>query len=295
MNYQPLLSPALSRPETSERPVVLQVSGLTKVYGSQLRTITAFEDIAFSLYQGEIVVILGPSGCGKSSFLKTVAGLEPATGGSVRAVNQTVSAPIPQFGFVFQQPVLFPWLNVRQNVGFALALKSGPQLHKERRNQAIDLALSDVGLSQASRARPRQLSGGMAQRVALARALVREPGLLLLDEPFSALDAITRLEMQKLLLKVVETRGMAALLVTHDIDEALLLADRIILMSRNPGRFVQAWQVPRVKPRFERVTELTQLRPTILAALSRVIDRPGEPANPSGLIPVQPIDLSTSN
>jgi NitT/TauT family transport system ATP-binding protein len=151
---------------------------------------------AFSLRQGEIAVVLGPSGCGKSSFLKTVAGLETPTRGSVRALNQTVLAPIPQFGFVFQQPVLFPWLDVRRNVGFALALKSGPQLQKERRNQAIDEALSDVGLSQASHARPRQLSGGMAQRVALARALVRQPDLLLLDEPFSALDAITRLEMQ---------------------------------------------------------------------------------------------------
>jgi NitT/TauT family transport system ATP-binding protein len=260
-----------------------------------LRTITAFENIAFSLYRGEIVVVLGPSGCGKSSFLKTVAGLETAAGGSIRALNHTITAPISQFGFVFQQPVLFPWLNVRQNVGFALALKSGPKLHKERRNQAIDQALSDVGLTQASHARPRQLSGGMAQRVALARALVREPDLLLLDEPFSALDAITRLEMQKLLLKVVETRGISTLLVTHDIDEALLLADRIVLMSRNPGRFVQTWQVSKVKPRFDRATELTQLRLSILAALSQVIDRPNESADPSVLRQVEPINLSPSN
>jgi NitT/TauT family transport system ATP-binding protein len=290
MNCQPLLSPTLSHAEASDRSLVLEVSGLTKVYRSRIRTITAFENIEFSLSQGEIVVVLGPSGCGKSSFLKTVAGLEPATGGSVRALNHLVSAPIPQFSFVFQQPVLFPWLNVRQNVKFALALKSGPQLSKERRNQAIDEALSDVGLSPASHARPRQLSGGMAQRVALARALVREPDLLLLDEPFSALDAITRLEMQKLLLKVVETRGVATLLVTHDIDEALLLADRILLMSRNPGRFVQAWQVSTVKPRFDRATELTQLRLSILSALSQVIDRPSESSAQSGLVP---IDRST--
>jgi NitT/TauT family transport system ATP-binding protein len=295
MNCQPLLSPALSRSETSGPTLVLEVSGLTKVYRSRIRTITAFENIAFSLYRGEIVVVLGPSGCGKSSFLKTVAGLEPATRGSIRALNHTVSAPIPQFGYVFQQPVLFPWLNVRQNVGFALALKSGPQLQKERRNRAIDVALSDVGLSQASHARPRQLSGGMAQRVALARALVREPDLLLLDEPFSALDAITRLEMQKILLKVVETRGIATLLVTHDIDEALVVADRILLMSRNPGRFVRAWQVSKVKPRFDRATELTQLRLNILAALSQVIDRPSESADPSVLIPVEPIDLLPPN
>jgi NitT/TauT family transport system ATP-binding protein len=288
MNSQPLLSPAHSRSETSERSLVLDVSGLTKVYRSRMRTLTAFENVAFSLHQGEVAVILGPSGCGKSSFLKTVAGLELATRGSVRALHHPVSAPIPQFGFVFQQPVLFPWLNVRRNVGFALALKSAPPLPKERRNQAIDQALSEVGLSQAAHARPRQLSGGMAQRVALARALVREPDLLLLDEPFSALDAITRLEMQKLLLKVVETRGIATLLVTHDIDEALLLADRILLMSRNPGRFVQTWQVSQVKPRFDRATELTPLRLNILAALSQVIDRPGESADPRVLVPVNP-------
>jgi NitT/TauT family transport system ATP-binding protein len=260
------------------------------VYRSRSRTITAFENIAFSLHQGEIAVVLGPSGCGKSSFLKTVGGLEIPTRGSVRALNQIVSGPIPQFGFVFQQPVLFPWLNVRQNVGFALSLRSGPQLEKGRRNQAIDEALSDVGLGQASNARPRQLSGGMAQRVALARALVREPDLLLLDEPFSALDAITRLEMQKLLLRIVEARRVATLLVTHDIDEALLLADRVLLMSRTPGRFVQAWQVAKVKPRFDRATELTELRLSILTALSQVIDRPTESADASGLIPVESID-----
>jgi NitT/TauT family transport system ATP-binding protein len=291
MNCQPLFSPVQSPSETSERSLVLEASGLTKVYRSRMRTITAFENIAFSLHRGEIAIVLGPSGCGKSSFLKTVAGLEPATRGSVRALNQTISAPIPQVGFVFQQPVLFPWLNVRQNVGFALALKSGPPVPKVRRNQAIDQALSDVGLSQASYARPRQLSGGMAQRVALARVLVRKPDLLLLDEPFSALDAITRLEMQKLLLKVVEARGIATLLVTHDIDEALILADRILLMSRNPGRFVQAWQVSNLKPRFDRATELTQLRLNILTALSQVIDQPSESADPSALIPVETIDL----
>jgi len=145
-------------------------------------------------------------------------------------------------------------------------------------------------LGQASNARPRQLSGGMAQRVALARALVREPDLLLLDEPFSALDAITRLEMQKLLLRIVEARRVATLLVTHDIDEALLLADRVLLMSRTPGRFVQAWQVAKVKPRFDRATELTELRLSILTALSQVIDRPTESADASGLIPVESID-----
>jgi ABC-type nitrate/sulfonate/bicarbonate transport system ATPase subunit len=181
MNGQLLLSPALSRSETSERSLVLEISGLTKVYRSRIRTITAFANIAFSLYRGEIV--LGSSGCGKSSFLKTVAGLEPATRGSIRALNH------PRIGTDFPGSLClattgsFPPVECQTDVGFALALKSGPQLPKERRNQAVEEALSDVGLSQASHARPRQLSGGMAQRVALARALVREPDLLSLDEP----------------------------------------------------------------------------------------------------------------
>jgi NitT/TauT family transport system ATP-binding protein len=253
----------------------LVLAGLTKIHPSRQGAVTAFADLDFSLSHGEIVVVLGPSGCGKSSLLRCVAGLESATRGTVRVGRQPFSDPIPEIGVVFQQPVLFPWLTVRHNIEFGLELKNGPHLDKRTRDRVVEEVLSDVGLIQAQHARPRQLSGGMAQRVALARTLVRDPKVLLLDEPFSALDAITRLEMQKLLLRVVEGRRIATLLVTHDIDEALFLGDRILLMSRNPGRFVRDWRLPQAKPRFSRAEELSELRLEILAALSEIIDASG--------------------
>ena len=274
MNPEPALASA--RPHAIE-PLgaennQLQVVGLTKTYRSNKSAVIAFEDLEFSLSLGEIGVVLGPSGCGKSSLLRCIAGLEPATQGTVRAGEQPVYGPMPQIGFVFQQPVLFPWLTVRQNIEFGLALKNGPRLRKQSRERVVGDVLSDIGLSQAQHARPRQLSGGMAQRVTLARTLVRDPKVLLLDEPFSALDAITRLEMQKLLLRVVQGRRTATLLVTHDIDEALFLGDRIFLMSGNPGRFARNWRLPQAKPRFHMAEELTELRLEILAALSEIID-----------------------
>jgi NitT/TauT family transport system ATP-binding protein len=253
----------------------LEVAGLTKIHRSRRGAVMAFVDLDFSLSHGEIVAVLGPSGCGKSSLLRCIAGLEPGTRGTVWAGGQAVSDPIPEIGVVFQQPVLFPWLSVRHNIEFGLELKNGPHPEKQTRDRLVAEVLSDVGLTQAQHARPRQLSGGMAQRVALARALVRNPKVLLLDEPFSALDAITRLEMQKLLLRVVEGRRIATLLVTHDIDEALFLGDRILLMSRNPGRFARDWRLPQAKPRFSRAEELSELRLEILAALSKIIDASG--------------------
>lgn len=273
MNVESLISvPGRSLESLGGEKNPLEVAGLTKIHHSRQRTVSAFEDLEFSLLPGEIVVVLGPSGCGKSSLLRCIAGLEPVTRGSVQVGGRLVLGPMPQIGFVFQQPVLFPWLTVRQNIEFGLALKNGPRLTKQNRQTVVDKVLSAVGLSQAQHARPRQLSGGMAQRIALARTLVREPKVLLLDEPFSSLDAITRLEMQKLLLQVVQGRGVATLLVTHDIDEALFLADRILLMSRNPGRFTRTWPISNPKPRFHLADELTELRLEILAALSKIID-----------------------
>jgi NitT/TauT family transport system ATP-binding protein len=237
----------------------LLVVGLSKVHRSRQRTTTAFENVELSLSRGEIAVVLGPSGCGKSSLLRCIAGLEPATRGTIRVGGRLVSEPIPQIGFVFQQPILFPWLTVRKNIEFGLALKNGPRPDKLERSRVVEEVLADVGLSQAQDARPRHLSGGMAQRIALARTLVREPEVLLLDEPFSSLDAINRLEMQKLLLRVVQTRSVASLLVTHDIDEALFLGDRILLMGCNPGRIAREWRLSTAKPRFHLGEELTDL------------------------------------
>lgn len=174
-------------------------------------------------------------------------------------------------GFVFQEPVLFPWLSVEANVALSLELRHSPPLTRTERLARVCAALADVGLGDLGAAATRQLSGGMAQRVALARALVREPALLLLDEPFGALDAITRMEMQRLLLKVVAARRAAVLLVTHDLDEALLLADRVLLMAPAPGRIIGEWSVTTPRPRFERSVELAPLRVELLGALSRTL------------------------
>jgi NitT/TauT family transport system ATP-binding protein len=274
MNFEPaLLQPGgIVAQRFADENVPLEVAGLSKIHRGQQRTVTAFENLELSLSHGEIVVVVGPSGSGKSSLLRCIAGLDPVTRGTIRAGGQIVSSPVPQIGFVFQQPVLFPWLSVRQNIEFGLVLKNGPRLDKQKRDSVIEEILSGVDLTQAQHARPRQLSGGMAQRVALARTLVRDPKVLLLDEPFSALDAITRLEMQKLLLRLVQGRRIATLLVTHDIDEALFLADRILLMSSDPGRFARDWRLAHPKPRFHQAQELADLRLEILAALSDIMD-----------------------
>ena len=258
----------MSTPLPTATPPVLEVTAASKTYRAASRTVAAFTDVSFSVAPGEVVVLLGASGCGKSSLLKAIAGLQPVDTGELRVLGRSLHAPAPEVGLVFQQPVLLPWLDVAANVAFSLNLRHAPDLDRATRTARVTTALADVGLSHARHARADQLSGGMAQRVSLARALVREPALLLLDEPLGALDAITRLEMQRLLLKVIAAHHASALLVTHDLDEALLLADRIFLMTPNPGRIVAEWTVTTPQPRFERTLELAPLRAEILAALS---------------------------
>ncbi|MET0263454.1 MAG: ABC transporter ATP-binding protein [Rariglobus sp.] len=254
-------------PSTAETPL-LEVRNVSKTYGHRTRPVTAFTDVSFNVNAGETVVLLGASGCGKSSLLKAIAGLHSVDTGTLQIQSRPLNGPAPEVGLVFQQPVLLPWLDAAANVAFSLQLKHAPSLTRAIRDERVQRALADVGLSHAAHARPDQLSGGMAQRVALARALVREPRLLLLDEPFGALDAITRVEMQRLLLNVISSHHTAALLVTHDIDEALLLADRIFLMAPNPGRILAEWTVSTPRPRFDRTLELAPLRAEILGALS---------------------------
>lgn len=252
----------------SPTDVILQARSLTKHYRSDNHNVTAFQDLSLSLHPGEIVCLLGPSGCGKSSLLQAIACLQSIDAGEIQFLGQPLHQPHPRIGFVFQEPALLPWQTVWQNVSFGLELKQGPQLSDNQRRSRISEALERVGLAGSERAYPRQLSGGMAQRVALARALARHPHLLLLDEPFAALDAIHRLEMQKLLLEAIAGQTEAVLMVTHDLDEALLLGDRVILMHRNPGRFGQQWIIPQSRPRFHSLTNLSALRAEILQALS---------------------------
>lgn len=260
----------VSLPRPSMAPI-LTVQQLQQDYPTRQGQFTAFTGIDLSIRAGEVVCLLGASGCGKSSLLLAIAGLQPASQGQVYVQDSLVQAPHPQIGVVFQHAALLPWLTVWQNIAFGLQLKHLPRLSRVDLRSRISAAIASVHLQGFEQAYPHQLSGGMAQRVALARTLARQPQLLLLDEPFSALDAITRLEMQKLLLEVMQQHHSTVLLVTHDIDEALLLADRVLLMGQRPGRIHREWVIPTPKPRFQQLQALSDLRLHILEELLTVI------------------------
>jgi len=249
---------------------LLQVRGLSKEYRSRKTCLRVFQGIDLDVYPNEVVCLLGPSGCGKSSLLMTLAGLEPVSGGRILFDGNAIVGPNPRQGLVFQDPCLLPWLTVRQNAAFPLMLRRAPKLSRQEIQERTAKALQWVGLQNFAHAYPSELSGGMAQRVALARALVRSPEILLMDEPFSALDAITRLCMQELLLGLAARRRSAVVLVTHDVDEALMLADRILLMGGTPGRIVREWRIPLEQPRAKRLHELIETRMAILGELADV-------------------------
>lgn len=257
------LAPAESSPDGTA-DVVLGAEALSFAYA---KTGPVFADVALQIRRREIVCLLGGSGCGKSTLLRVLAGLEPAAAGSVRFLDQPLTRPHPRSALVFQQASLLPWLNVFDNAGFGLDFKHQPAIAAATRKARVDTALAAVGLAERSRAWPAELSGGQAQRVALARALAREPELLFADEPFSALDAITRAEMQRLLVELVHRWHAAVLLVTHDIDEAILVADRVLLMAGQPGRIRRDWTVDIPHPREAHPAAVTALRLDILAAL----------------------------
>jgi NitT/TauT family transport system ATP-binding protein len=223
-----------------------------------------FSDVSFSVKPRETLALLGASGCGKSSLLRLLAGLAKPAKGMVQFLGQPLTHPHPRSALVFQQASLLPWLNVFDNVSFGLDFRHQPRLAKDERDKRVRAALQAVGMAEHERVRPAELSGGMAQRVSLARALAREPKLLFADEPFSALDPITRAEMQKLLVDLVHRWHTAALLVTHDIDEAILVADRILLMGDSPARIIAEWSVDLPHPRNEHKESIQRLRQQIL-------------------------------
>jgi NitT/TauT family transport system ATP-binding protein len=225
------------------------------------------ERVSLQILAGEIVVLLGPSGCGKSTLLNLASGLSPRHQGRVYLQGQEIRGPDPRLGLVFQQPALLPWLSVRANIEFGLTLRHSERLSASQRRERIQRTLQMVGLQIDPETTPAQLSGGMAQRVALARVLVRQPHLLLLDEPFSALDAVTRAEMQELLVRIVQQTDMGILIVTHDVDEAIQLGDRILLMRSHPGTIEREWLGRRDQAEHAR----TALRQDVLHALSNIL------------------------
>ncbi len=209
-------------------------------------TLVAVKDVNVVLEPGSFTALIGPSGCGKSTILNAIAGFVPISGGTIKIDGEPVAGINPEVGVVFQQYALFPWFSAIGNVEFALKRLGLPK--SERRERALE-ALREVGLEQRAKTFPGELSGGMKQRVALARTFASEPKVLLMDEPFGALDAQTRMAMHELLLRVWDVRRTTVLFVTHDVDEALLLSDRAHIMSTDPGRIIESIDVDSARPR----------------------------------------------
>jgi NitT/TauT family transport system ATP-binding protein/sulfonate transport system ATP-binding protein len=223
----------------------VEVLGVSKVFGENGTRLLALDSAELDVRPGEFVSLIGPSGCGKSTLLRLLAGLESPTSGDLLVDGEVVFEPHYSRGFVFQDPTLFPWKTIRANVAVGLDARG---LLKERRAD-VDEYLRLVGLEEFGDMYPHQVSGGMAQRAALARALVNHPRVLLLDEPFGALDAITRISMQVEMARIWEERKLTVLLVTHDVDEAVYLSDRVLVMSQRPGRIVESVPIPDPRPR----------------------------------------------
>jgi len=229
-----------------KRPDILTITGLSKVFGNGDGAKTVLEDIHFSTKRREFISVIGPSGCGKSTLIRILAGLESHEGGSINLDGQSISGPGPERGMVFQDYSLFPWLTVCQNIMFGLEMRGeGRVMARSQALQWIEL----VGLSGYEEYYPGEISGGMKQRVAIARALANKPRILLMDEPFGALDAQTRSKMQAYLLEIWRNVDITILFITHDLEEAVYLSDRILVLEANPGKVAELIEVPVPRPR----------------------------------------------
>ena len=226
--------------------VRVRIDGVGKRYGGVEGPVQALEGVSFDVSDGEFVCIVGPSGCGKTTLFRIIAGLEAATEGTVLLDGERVEGPTPNMGVVFQEYHLFPWRTVRGNVGFALE-KTG--VDGETRRERVDRLIELVGLEGFGDSYPKSLSGGMKQRVAIARALAADPDLLLMDEPFGAVDAQTREMLQSELLDIWRETEKTVLFVTHDVEEAVKLADRIVVMGKEPGRVDEIVGIDLPRPR----------------------------------------------
>ncbi len=258
--------------------ITLSIKNLKKDFPKEEGVMTAIENFSLDVEQGEFICVLGPSGCGKTTLLRIIAGLETATSGQILLNGKEISGPGSDRGMVFQEFALFPWRTVRKNIEFGLEIKKKSPKEKQEISQSyIDL----VGLKNFEDYHPFQLSGGMKQRVGIARALANDPAVLLMDEPFGALDAQTRNLMQKELLRIWQETKKTVIFITHSVDEACYLADKIIVMTSRPGTIKEIFTVPIPRPRDRASLEFANLRKKILAELERevITASPPEPSS----------------
>lgn len=250
---------------------MLVLDRVGKVYPNGVH---ALQDFSAQVQLGEIVAIIGGSGSGKSTLLRATCGLDRASSGTIALDGTRITSPHEAIGVIFQEPRLLPWLSVADNIGFGIA--SDPA---EMRREKVSRALARVGLLDKANAWPRELSGGQAQRVAIARALVPRPEVLLLDEPFSALDAFTRADLQDHLLALWDDFRPTLLLVTHDVDEAVVLADRIMVMRPRPGRLFEEIKVDLARPRDRTSPQFEVVKRQVMSSLDRSLDRTRRPVD----------------
>ncbi|HOT07034.1 MAG TPA: ABC transporter ATP-binding protein [Methanotrichaceae archaeon] len=243
---------------------LLEIKGVSKSFLAEGKEMVTLSDVNLSIEEGEFVCFIGPSGCGKTTLLRIVAGLETPSSGSVMLEGRPITGPGPERGMVFQEYSLFPWRTVLDNIAFGPELKGEA---KEERYRRARIYLKAIGLESFEQSYPHELSGGMKQRVAIARALVNHPKALIMDEPFGALDAQTRNIMQAELLRTWENKKKTVLFVTHSVDEAIYLGDRIVIMSARPGRIKEIIDINLPRPRNRTSPEVNQIRDRILQDL----------------------------
>ncbi len=223
----------------------LRIEGASKIYATKSGAVHALEDFSLDVHEGELVCILGPSGCGKTTLLWALSGLHALSSGRILLDGTPVVGPRPkEIGMIFQDANLLPWRNLRQNIEFPFEIKKRPV-----DGQRIDSLLGETGLRDFVGSMPRELSGGMQQRASIVRALAQNPGVLLMDEPFGALDAFTRDEMNLLLMRLWSESGQTIVFVTHNISEAIFLADRVVVMTPRPGRLARVYEIDLPRPR----------------------------------------------
>ncbi|EPF93406.1 sulfonate ABC transporter ATP-binding protein [Acinetobacter gyllenbergii] len=248
----------------------VKINHLNKSYGQyQDHELKVLDDVSLDIQAGEFVSIVGSSGCGKSTLLRLLVGLDDQFEGKILVDGQPISGTSLERGIVFQDHRLFPWLNVQDNIRVALL---NSQLTRKEQDQLIDEHIELVGLSKFKQAYPAQLSGGMSQRVAIARSLINRPKILLLDEPFGALDALTRANLQKELQRIWQAEKITMIIVTHDVEEAVFLGDRVVVMQPNPGRIKRIVPVHLAHPRLREDVRLSAIRNDILTDFSHVDD-----------------------